>query len=77
MGVNHRRFQAGVTEQRLYHPNVITCLEQVSGERVPERMSSYLLGDFRLADSQVKRPLQLRFMQVIAPPLAGLLNSRQ
>jgi len=36
VGINHGSFQAGMTQQGLNHPNVVTGLQQVGGKRMAE-----------------------------------------
>ena len=47
MGVDHRHLYIAVAQKFLYGSNVITVFEQVSGEGMPERMTSDPLGQSR------------------------------
>jgi len=59
MRVNHRRLQTGMPQQCLNHTDIVTGLEQASGERVAEYVGGDLFRDFCLVDSIIKRPLQI------------------
>ena len=62
VGVDHRRLQAGVAQEILYHADVVICLEQVGGEGVAEGVGGNPLGNFCLAHGDIQRLLQLRLM---------------
>src|SRR3989454_11676938 len=70
VGVNHRRAHVLVTEQFLDCADVVTILEEVGGERVPERMAGRLLREPCLQDSLADRALDDGFMQMVPPTLA-------
>lgn len=44
MGVNHRRLDVAVAKDLMYGPDVMTILEQVGGEGMPEGMAGNVLG---------------------------------
>ncbi len=58
-GVAGRRLQLVVTEQRLDHPDIDTAFEQVSGERVAQRMQAHGLGDPGLLDRLLEEAREL------------------
>ena len=45
MRVDHRRRNVGVSQQFLHRSDVVTILEQVSSEGMPQRVAAYVLGD--------------------------------
>src|SRR4029079_15323824 len=62
--IHHRRADVGATEQLLHRPNVVAVLEQMCGERMPERMWTCSLGDASVARRVGDGFLDDRLMQV-------------
>jgi len=58
VGVDHGRFQAGMTELLLDDADVVARLQQVGGEGVAEAMGGHSFMDFRLVDSMIERLFQ-------------------
>ena len=72
MGVDHGRAHVFVTQKLLDGANVVARFEQVGSEGVAEGVAADALGDAGLAYGVLDRPLQERFVEVVAPLLAGL-----
>ena len=70
--VDHGRADVAVAEQLLDRADVVTVLEQMGRERVPESVASGGLRDPRAQDGFPHRALQDRLVQVMPPPLPGL-----
>src|SRR5690606_16985430 len=68
VGVDHGRTDIGVTEQLLNSANVVTRLEQVGCERMPERVAARRLSDSRAPNSAMHRSLQCRLVHVVTSP---------
>ena len=45
MGVDHRRFHAPMPQQLLNRPYVVTVLEEMRRERMPQRVTTHVLVD--------------------------------
>jgi hypothetical protein len=59
-----------VRKQFLHAPDVVAVLDPVLRERVPQRVGARALRDASLAHGRLHRPLQDRFVQVMAAALA-------
>ena len=71
MGVDHRRFHAGVTQEFLHGANIVAGREQVGGKRMAQGMGGRPLADARALDRVAKCPRDRTFMQVPADPLVS------
>jgi len=58
-----------MAKKRLNRADVIICLQQVCGKRMPEGMGSDALGELCSPDSIVKGLLDVSCMQMISPQL--------
>ena len=58
-------------EQLLHRADIVAVLEQVGGERMPERVRGGALDDPGPARGVLDRPLQDRLVQVVPAELAG------
>lgn len=67
VGVNHRGVDASESEQFLDGPDVVAILEQVRGERVPERVACHPLGDSASSRGVFHRALYQRLVKVDVP----------
>ena len=70
VGVDHRRGDVAVPEQFLHCADVVSVLEQVRGERVPEAMARRRLRDARATDRVLHGSLKHGLVQVVASALA-------
>ena len=77
MGIDHRRPDVLMPEQRLDRAEVVACLQKVGGETVTEGVRRDALGELCLSDRFVQRILNMRVMKMISPPLLRLRNERQ
>src|SRR5512144_2384853 len=66
MSIDHRGLYILVSKQFLNRTNVITILKQVSSKRVAERVRGYAFIYLRKLSRIPDRPLQCRFMDVMA-----------
>ncbi len=66
VGINHRRGHVAVAEEFLDGSDVLAGLEQVGREGVPERVARRGYGDPGSAHGLLHRPLEDRFVQVVA-----------
>ena len=71
VGVDHRRFHAGVTQEFLHGANIVAGREQVGGKRMAQGMGGRPLADARALDRVAKCPRDRTFMQVPADPLVS------
>ena len=69
MGVDHRRTNVRVPQQRLDRAEVVARLKQVRGIRMAESMRRHALCELRLSYRLVQRILNMRIMQMIPSPL--------
>src|SRR5205814_4739021 len=70
-GVDHRRADVAMAEQLLDGPDVVTVVEQVRGEGMPERVTARVLEDAGLAQGALDGTLDDGLVQVMAAALAG------
>ena len=63
-------------EQVLDNTYIVAGLEQVGGKGVTKDVTGDFFGDFCLADSIIERPLQIGFMEMIAPPFTVLRHRK-
>jgi hypothetical protein len=68
--VNHRRRHMPMPQQLLIRADVVPVLEQVGGERVPQRMAGDTLRQARLPGRLFHRTLNHRFVKMVPPPAA-------
>lgn len=54
MRIDHGCPDIGVTQELLDRVNVVTCLQEMSGVGMPERMGSDALGKFCLPDRLIR-----------------------
>mgnify|MGYP001172851716 FL=1 len=76
MGVDHRRTHVGVAEQFVDRANVVAPIEQVTGERMAQRVWRGRLVDAGSDDRLFHRALQQLLVQMMKPlsrstPLRG------
>ena len=76
MCVDHGRPHIAMAEEFLNRSDVVPVLEQVGGKGVPECVAGSRLGQARLAEGFLDRPLQDRFVEVVPTALAGIGNHR-
>jgi hypothetical protein len=69
--VDHGGAHVTVSEQFLDRANVVTVFEEMRCEGVPEGETRGSLGQARLEDGFLDRPLEHGFMEVMPPPLPG------
>jgi len=72
MRVEHGRADVLVAQQFLNGPDVIAVLEQMGGERVPERVAGSRFHQARPADGLLDGPLQDNLVEVVPSALAGI-----
>ena len=75
MGVYHRRTDVFVPKEFLHRPDIVPRFEQMGCKRVPQCMTARRLGDLRLPDSGLHRPLQDQFVDVMPPDDAPYASS--
>ena len=73
MSVDNGRAHIAMTQQLLHGPDIVTRLEELRGERMPQRVTCRALGDACRADRLSHRPLHDALVQMMAPPLPGRL----
>ena len=56
VGIDHRRLEAGVTQNLLYDADIVICLQQVGGIGMAKGVGRDALADFCVTDCMVKRP---------------------
>jgi hypothetical protein len=71
VGVDHRRFHAGVTQEFLHGANIVAGREQVGGKRMAQGMGGRPLADARALDAVAQCPRDRTFMQVPADALVS------
>src|SRR5258708_37443470 len=78
VGVDHRRLHVGVAEELLDRADAVAILEQMRGERVPERMAAGVFLDAGGVNGERDRALHGGFFQVVTPrtPLRGSTEIR-
>ena len=72
VSVDHRRAHVGVPQQLLHRANVVAVFHEMSREGMAQSVAAGGLGDARLDAGFFERSLEDGFMEVVAPPLAGL-----
>ena len=72
MRVLHGRADVLVTEQFLDCSDVITRFKKMCDERMPECMATYVLHNYRLANSLLDCPLKNRLVKMMPAFFAGL-----
>ena len=77
VGINHRRPYVVVSQQLLHGANVLPHFQQVSGERVTERVTGGSLGPFELPNRRGQRPRQSCFVNMVAADAASAWATRQ
>jgi len=70
VGVNHRCGYVAVAQELLDGPDVVTCLEEVGGESVPERVAGGGFEEVCGLAGGAERTLKHCFVKVMAPELA-------
>src|SRR5947199_4121060 len=73
MSVDHGRAHIAMTQQLLHGPDIVTRLEELRGERMPQRVTCRALGDACRADRLSHRPLHDALVHMMPPPLPGRL----
>jgi hypothetical protein len=72
VSMDHRRARVAVTQQLLHRPDVVSGIQEMSRERVPEGVTGRPLGHPRGPDRPGYRPLHHRRVKVVPAPLPGL-----
>ncbi len=70
--VNLRRRHIFVAEQLLQRPNIITCLQKMRRERMPQRVATRPLVNLRQPHRHLHHPLHTRLMQMMPPQDSSL-----
>lgn len=69
--VDHSRADVLVPQKFLDRSHVVTGLDQMGSEGVPERVATHVLGDVCLAHRLFDCPLKYGLMHVVSPFLSG------
>src|SRR5262245_36419256 len=72
MRVDHRRRDVLVPEELLDGSDVVSVLQQMGGERMPERVAGRSLGQRRRRNGLFHRALQDHLVQMVPTALPGL-----
>src|SRR5262249_41553409 len=70
MRVDHRRADVPVSQEFLHRPDIVTVLEEMGREAVPQAVTSGALGDFGPNHRRPKRSLNDGFVEM-APVNSG------
>ena len=71
VGVDHRGPQVPVAQELLDGADVVTVLQEMGGEGVPEGVATRRFGDAGPPHRTLHGPLENRFVQVVAAPLGS------
>jgi hypothetical protein len=73
--VNLRRRHIFVAEQLLQRPNIITCLQKMRRERMPQRVATRPLVNLRQPHRHLHHPLHTRLIQMMPPQSPSSLSA--
>jgi len=71
-GIDHRRFDVAMAQKLLDSPNVIAAFEQLSGEGMPEGMTTDILDYLGLTNGFLYGPLYNGLMDVMTTFFSSL-----
>ena len=74
MGIDHRRSDVGMAQQRLDRADVVVGLQEMGGKTVTERVRLNPLGEFGSPGRHFNRLLNMRVMQMVSSEFFGARN---
>jgi hypothetical protein len=71
VGIDHRRLHVPMPEQFLNGADIVAIFQEMSGERMAQRVAAGRLGRHHVSRGLFNSSLSHRFMQMMSPALAG------